>query len=109
MSEVQFEIDIETGLVECVASAEALSLVEGEIETKRRVSHVEPVNVWLRAAFHVVRGLFGDEGAAGQWTRRWKCVWRVRMLVGSREVFGAFPNRDDAIAAELKWLAANWW
>lgn len=109
MRDVQFEIDVETGLVEFVATQEALELVDGSVETKRRVSHVEPVNCVLRLAFHAVRGFFGDEGLVGQWTREWKCIWRVRMLVGNREVFGAFPSRDDAIAAELEWLAANWW
>ena len=37
--------------------------------TKRRASHVEPVNVVLRMAFHAVRACCSDEARLAAWTR----------------------------------------
>ena len=45
--------------------------------TTRRASHVEPVNLFMRVAFYVLRACVSDKHAVAQWTRGWPCMWRV--------------------------------
>lgn len=107
MSPTVYEIDLDTGLIEFVGSPEAM--LDAPVISKRRVSHVEPVNVVYRVAFHVLRKLFGEDGRVGNWTRRWSVNWRARMLVGDKPVLGTFRDRAVAIAAEIEWLRQKGW
>ena len=84
--------------------APASSLAFGSRQ-QRRASHIEPVNVWLRLAFWLVRAGADDGDWLTDWTRTWTCLWQVRVVGGP--TFGAFKNRGDAIAAEIKWLEEN--
>jgi hypothetical protein len=78
---------------------------------KQRASHVEPVRLSLRALFHLIRWLVSDDSRAAEWTRRWPCLWRVRMLTREqiglcfcniRYIYEPFPCRADAIQAERR-------
>ncbi len=89
----------------------------GEVVTKR-ASHVEPVNIGLRMVFRFLR-LFGDKTRVAEWTRGWRCLWRVdtRPVGGPvltwYDVLGqpwgmsrtaTWHNRQDAIDAEIIFL-----
>ena len=67
----------------------------------RRISRVEPANLFKRIAFKVIRRLVSDSSAIAQWTRNWKCSWRVKML-DTGYIFGEFEQRQEAIAAEIE-------
>jgi hypothetical protein len=104
MSEFILNID-EGGRVEFIATQgeSACLQLEGAM-TKRRASHVEPINPFVRLAFYALRVL-GDETRAAGWTRRWGCLWRVRIIGGP--TFGSYRSRQRAIAAEIDWLNRN--
>lgn len=74
----------------------------------RRASFVEPYHRGLRLAFHLVRRIFGDEGPEADWTRRWKCRWRVNLEHSGGPIFGPFPSRKFALAYEQDWVTRNW-
>lgn len=67
------------GHVECIYDEKYAPLVfelfPGAIVA--RISHIEPCQFALRAVFHLLRWVFGDEGRVAQWTRTWRCLWRV--------------------------------
>lgn len=81
-----------------------------------RASHIEPYRWPLRWAFHAVRGLEGllarqdvlwaKAGLLTALTRLWPCLWRVR-VVGGPVLPGCYRDRDEAIAAEIRWLEQN--
>lgn len=73
--------------------------------TKRRASHVEPMMPDLRLLFHATRWLVGDEHWLADWTRRWLCIWRVRIVDGP--TLGFYRSRQEAIRDEIEWLEAN--
>jgi hypothetical protein len=95
-------------------------LEQGETIT-RRASHVEPVGLLLRVAFHLLRR-FGTKNQIAAWTRTWPCEWRVNTKpvggpvltygdieprykhapVGKRIV--TWRNRQHAIDAEVAFL-----
>ena len=91
----------------------------------RRASHVEPVFLPLRLAFYILRW-FGDKNKIADWTRNWKCGWRVNtdpvggpilryshlkhnasMLKFPAEDWdgvAVWRNRQEAIEAEIEFL-----
>jgi hypothetical protein len=92
----------------------------GEVIT-RRASHVEPANWALRFIFSLLRTLSADTSVVAAWTRTWPCLWRVNTKpVGGpilrlrhldptiawpvAENVAMWPNRYDAIDAEIKFL-----
>ena len=68
--------------------------------TKRRASHVEPVNRVLRGIFHLLRGRCADDSVMAAFTRKWPCKWRARVFNGP--TLGPFRRRSDAIEAEIE-------
>jgi hypothetical protein len=72
-----------------------------------RASHVEPVNVVLRWAFHIIRTVVDDDSAMAQWTRDWPCLWQANLQLSNGPVLAAFTNRQAAIDAEIEWLQDN--
>lgn len=48
----------------------------------RRFSTIVPFFQPERSAFVVLRLLFGERGWVAAWTRRWRCVWIARVLLG---------------------------
>lgn len=86
------------------ANLEPLELVG--VASKRRASHVHPVNKFLRVAFYGLR-LFGDNSSAAKWTRSWGCHWLVDLALSGGPVLGPFVERSKAIEAEERWLEAN--
>ncbi len=74
--------------------------------SKRRASHVEPVQPWLRWLFHLIRGRVSDESWMAWFTRWWPCQWQAHMIQGP--VLGPFTDRAAAIKAEQDWLIKNW-
>ena len=70
-----------------------------------RVSHIEPVNVFLRFWFHSIRSHVKDDSALAGWTRRWRCDWRVNMApIGGPILTETHSDRSDALRAEREWL-----
>lgn len=91
----------QTGRVEMIAGHGPDLSDQGEA-TKRRMSHVEPCCWPLRLAFHAIRMLVRDDSRAAAWTRGWGCLWRVNVIGGP--TWGAYRDRAEAIAAEIKYL-----
>jgi hypothetical protein len=91
------------GRVEFVAHNGLEPLLAQGIATQRRASHVDPVNPWLRVAFHAVRRLVRDDSALAAWTRSWRCQWRVA-IIGGPVLAGTWRDRLEAIAAEVQWI-----
>lgn len=73
-----------------------------KLGNRRRVSHVEPVNLILRRLFHVIRRRVSDDSALAKFTRRWPCRWQARVFDGP--VLGPFQQRSAAIAAEIEYV-----
>lgn len=95
----------QAGRVEYIAG-HGIDLDEQGRATQRRASWVEPVSLPLRLLFHVVRRVVPDDSAAAAWTRKWSCLWRVRVL-GGPVLAGGWRDREAAIAAEVEWLKKN--
>jgi hypothetical protein len=101
----------EDGTLEYLKTDSCDILLElGEVVT-RRASHVEPAEFWPRLAFHLIRSLVNDKSRIAQWTRNWKCFWRVNTApVGGpilRNQWGniaAWSRRQDAIDVEIEFL-----
>ncbi len=75
------------------------------VVNRKRATHVEPDNLLLRLAFHILRLFFGDKGFMSEFTRHWPCRWRVNITpVGGPILPELFDNRIDAIDAEVAWL-----
>lgn len=73
--------------------------------SKRRASHVLPAGVVRRAAFILLRSLFGETGAVSDWTRRWNCSWVVQIVNGPHA--GPFEKRQAAIDWEVSYIERN--
>lgn len=66
---------------------------------KRRVSTITPMFAPKRQLFFLLRWLFGEEGRAAEFTRRWRGPWRVDVLAcGARSVF---MRRESAVQWEM--------
>lgn len=74
--------------------------------SRRRASHVEPVNRCLRWLFHLIRRRITDESSIAEFTRWWPCHWRANIIGGP--TLGPFTKRPAAIKAEQDWLIENW-
>ncbi len=66
---------------------------------EKRVSRIVPESLLLRWLFLLLRWLFSDDGKVANWTRRWRCRWRV---VIDGKVVGVFEDRREAILFEKK-------
>jgi len=78
----------------------------------RRASWIEPHSWLLRLVFRGLRRLFGDCGKVAEWTRTWRCQWRVDFRpLGESFVVGPFRMRSEAVEYEAKfvldWLCAK--
>jgi hypothetical protein len=87
-------------------------LLDGSVasRTKRRASHIEPLAPDLRVLFHLCRWIAGflkggEESWLAAWTRRWPCIWRVRIVDGP--TLGCYADRQQAIRDEIEWLEKN--
>lgn len=47
---------------------------------KKRFSTITPVNPVLHFAFWILRLCFGEKGRVAAWTRRWRVLWRMKVL-----------------------------
>lgn len=61
-------------------------MLDCDVIHTRRASHIVPLNMIKRAAFRLLRLVFGDRSAAASWTRSWRGPWLVR-IVGSQRHF----------------------
>lgn len=92
------------GTVQFLYDASLAELVPMDAVIKR-ASHVEPVSIPLRLAFHGLRTLFGEYGWIATFTRSWRCLWRVNMAPVDHGVLPQlFDNRAAAITAEITYL-----
>jgi hypothetical protein len=79
---------------------ESAPIIEGTVTA--RASHVEPDNWLLRAVFHLLRQWLGDKGRMSDFTRSWKCLWRVNLKpVGGPILCTRYFDRKQAINAEV--------
>ena len=63
----------------------------------RRAAYVEPYGKLLRAIFRGLRRAFGDRGRVANFTRGWRCRWRVDARPSGGSVQGPFPDRESAL------------
>ena len=124
MAEITITIDQSTGdmLFLETSGAQAFKAL-GRLRT-RRASHVEPYEFWPRVAFTAIRMLVSDSSRVAEWTRRWRCNWRVNTkpvgghILRWNDLHGEyltkmwavrcevalFENRQNAIDAEIEFL-----
>jgi len=81
---------------------EALAAALGPVREVRRGGHVVPAGRLRRAAFRLLRRLFGNRGRVAAWTRTWAGPWLVILPAGN--VLGPFAGRDAAVRAEVESL-----
>lgn len=93
----------EDGTIQQIVTDEMVAF-EGEATT-RRASNVMPLAPVKRAAFKMLRTVFGEKGRVSDWTRRWKGPHIAVMVDGP--VLGPYPSRQGALDAELRWLLDN--
>ncbi|MGN6556204.1 MAG: hypothetical protein ACTHLW_21040 [Verrucomicrobiota bacterium] len=55
--------------------AEQLGMVK-----RTRASHIWPAHPVKRAAFRILRRLFGESGRVATWLRQWRGPWEVRFV-----------------------------
>jgi hypothetical protein len=87
------------GTVRGIHSTLTEDLISG---TRRRASHVEPVNRALRWLFHQIRSRTSDDSFVASFTRKWPCRWQARIFNGP--TLGPFRRRQEAIAAEISYI-----
>ncbi len=90
-------IVISGGVVSGFSDEVSFDGLEVEQFEKKRVSHVVPGNLILRALFLSLRAIVRDESTAASWTRAWGCNWIVHI---DEEKYGPFVDRDEAISFE---------
>lgn len=75
--------------------------------SRKRASHIEPVDFRLRLYFRLLRWMFGERGRVAAWTRGWACEWRADLRISGGPVLPGFVDRSEAIAYEEEWLLEN--
>lgn len=87
------------GLIQTLGDPPSAIASLGTVQRKR-ISHIRPVKQPKRAAFMLLRWLFGDRGKVAAWTRTWTgCRWEVKFI--DRPWNALFKNRDNAVEWEL--------
>lgn len=70
---------------------------------KHRLSHITPAFHPIKTPlFKLLRRLFGDEGRVAAWTRRWRCLWFVKMVRCGE--WSVFRDRSNAVHWERQHL-----
>lgn len=73
--------------------------------TRQRFSEILPTDPVRRCAFRILRKLFGEEGKVAAWTRKWRCLWTAKILLGRwRGSEFVTPFR----AAAVEWEHERW-
>lgn len=106
MHTLKFSIDEQTADVRFLLTSEGKLFLDAD-STVRRASHVEPSNTLLRVLFVSLRGIVSDSSCIAEWTRTWKCSWRVNLSPVNGPIFDGFINRLEAIDFEIEWLNEN--
>jgi hypothetical protein len=74
-------------------------------DTVRRASYVVPDRFWLRLAFRIIRACVPDAGQIANWSRSWRCIWRIDTSPVGGPILGTrYGNREHAIEAEIDFL-----
>lgn len=109
MAQIEFTIVAdENGSLSYIQDSEISFLQDLGAASVKRASHVEPDSYLLRVLFHWLRGKFGETGRISDWTRNWKCLWRVNMSPSNGPILPErWVNRQDALNAEVTWLSEN--
>lgn len=94
-SAVIFHPDTQVGL------ADAIATTLGKTVESRRGGHVLPQGHTKRAAFRIVRRLFGSGGWMADWTRTWRGPWIVIRADNGNRLPGSFPTHAKAVQAEV--------
>ena len=79
--------------------SQAIQARHGRVVADQRGGHVLPARPVKRAAFRLLRGLFGYRGRVAEWTRGWSGDWMVFMTTGER--LGPFGSHAEGVAAEV--------
>jgi hypothetical protein len=80
----------------------------GQVLSDTRVGFVWPEKRVERAAFRVLRKVFGSKGRVTDWTRRWRGRWIiVDARHTERQIGGTYPNYDSAVENEIRWSLAS--
>jgi hypothetical protein len=94
----------ECGEVRCVHHAALAWVAELGTTTTRRASHAEPTGRFARWIFHAIRSRVSDESLLAAITRRWPVKWQANLSPVGGGILGTFSRREEAIAAEVRWL-----
>lgn len=68
------------------------------VKSRKRVSNILPVRPDKRAVFLLLRWVFGEDGVAAAWTRKWSGPWEATILE-TREKFN-HPERQACLEWE---------
>lgn len=107
MTDELFMVVEPSGTITAIHSDELVGLMAEGTASKRRASHVEPVNWLLRLAFRLLRAHTNDASRLAAFTRRWPCLWQADLAPSGGPILRSFERRSDAIAAEVEWLKAR--
>ncbi len=94
--------------IHCLVEDETVDFLdEVGVGSTSRGSHIEPVHRFKRWCFHFGRRRVDDTSRLAGWTRQWRCHWRVNLSPVDGPTFGTYPQREEALQAEVNWLSAN--
>lgn len=74
-------------------------------QSKQRFSEIVPRNPIKRAAFRLLRFMFGETGKVSDWTRGWVCTWKATILLGSHK---GESKENGLRAVLLEWEKEKW-
>lgn len=69
---------------------------------QRRVTHILPVNPFKRAAFVLLRMVFGERSRVAEKTRRWRGPWRAEIIATGQTL--VHPSRKVLLRWERRVL-----
>jgi len=89
--------------VEFIEGQSSLDLPLGN-GRRTRLSHIRPEKFWKKAAFILLRKVFGDRGRIAEWSRTWRCEWRCTIITTGDSA--VFENRQAAVDWEYETITS---
>ena len=90
--------------------AQAVIRLLGQVLTDERAGYVWPKHPVKRAAFRLLRRVFGDAGRVAAWTRRWRGPWVVVAAKTGRQIGTIYFSHALAVESEVRWsLSSSAW
>jgi len=93
-----------TAVYHPTAVPDAITQGIGSVVADARGGYCLPASPLKRAAFVVLRALFGGKGRIAAWTREWRGNWIVKVAATGQVLPGRFHSHAEAVKAEVAWL-----